>query len=187
MKKTVLILTACFLVTIELLAQSNRSIAKNYTSGKSNSAALGINVPVGEFAETHFGGISLEYAWSHHRFGNLKALPKRIPGFTANGSIDYYFGKKETVAGNDYRYAGYIYLHVLGGAIYNPCKKINIALTAGPSVGIYKGNADAGLGVKLSVNYFFTDKIAFSPGIIFLKHNNAAALWVIGIRASYSF
>ena len=54
-------------------------------------------------------------------------------------------------------------------------------------MGIYKGNADAGFGVKFSGNYFFTDKIGAGTGIIFLKHKDAAALWIAGIWTAWSF
>jgi hypothetical protein len=186
-KKYILILPSVLLATINLLAQSGISGQSNYTNGNSNAAALGINVPVGEFSKTHIAGIGLAYSWSHHRFGNLNTVPKKLIGFTADGSIDYYFGKKENVAGYDYHYGGYIYLHVFGGAIYNPTKKMNIRLTTGPTMGIYKGSADFGFGVNLSGSYYINNTIAIGPAIIFLKHKEAAALWVGSIRGTYSF
>jgi len=172
-----------------MLAQTDNLVvaAQNYTNGKDNAASFGINIPVGEFSKTHFAGIALDYSWSHHRFGSLKALPKMLIGFTANGGIDYYFGKKETIAGYEYRYGGDIYFHLFGGAIYNPCKKGNITLTAGPTLGIYKGRADAGFGINIGGSYSLTDKIAITPGIICLKHNDAASLWVAAVRGTYSF
>jgi hypothetical protein len=186
-EKTFLILITALFVSIKLLAQSDTSRLQNYTNGKSNAAAFGINIPIGEFSKTHIAGISLSYSWSHHRFGNLKALPKKIIGLTANGGADYYFGKKETVAGYNYRYGGYVYLHAFGGAVYNPCKKGSITLTGGPTMGIYKGNADFGFGVNLGGSYYLTNRIIVLPGIIFLKHNKAAALWVGAILAAWTF
>lgn len=187
MKKTALILLAFHFATIKVLPQKNISPAPNAENGKNNSVSLGINIPVGVFSKTHIAGISAGYSWSHHRFGNLDALPNKLIGFTAGGSIDYYFGKKETVAGYGYRYGGYIYLHVFGGAIYNPNKKMNITLTTGPTMGIYKGSADFGFGVNLGGSYYITNTIAIAPAIIFLKHKEAATLWVGAIRGTYSF
>ena len=186
-KKTVLILTASLVITIKVLAQANNPAAQNYTNGKNNAALFGINIPVGEFSKTHYAGISTGYTWSHHRFGNLQALPKKIIGFTAEGSFDYYFGKKETIAGYDYRYGGYIYLHAFGGAIYNPCKRGNISLTTGPTLGIYKGSVDAGYGAKLGGSYPVTDKIEIVTGIFFLKHNDAAVLLAVSVQIGYCF
>jgi hypothetical protein len=180
MKKTVLIFIAALSAGINIAAQTN-------TNGQSNTAIAGINIPAGEFSKTHIAGISLGYSWSHHRFGKLEALPKKIIGFTANGSMDYYFGKKEIVAGYHYRYRGYINLHAFGGIIYNPFKKGNITLTTGPAMGIYKNSTDFGFGLRLDVNYYFTNAIGIMPGIIFLKHTNATAIWVIAIRFAYCF
>ena len=181
MKKTLIILLTGLLVTKAVCAQTDIS------NGKSHVAAFGLNVPLGEFSETHIAGISAHYSWSHHRFGKLKALPKKLIGFTANGGIDYYFGRKEVVAGYDYRYGGYIYLHAFGGIIYNPCKKGNITLTAGPTTGIYKGNADAGFGINLNGSYYFTDRIAFTPGVMYMKHDKTNALWAASFKATYIF
>jgi hypothetical protein len=187
MRRTVFILIVSLFATIKVLGQDGKPVSPNYTKGKNNASSFGINIPVGEFSKTHFAGISLDYSWSHHRFGNLKALPKKLIELTANGGIAYYFGKKEMVAGYDYRYGGYLYLHAFAGAIYNPCKKGNITLTTGPSLGIYKGSADVGFGIKVGGSYSITDKIALRPEIIFLKHHEAAPLWVVAMRAVYSF
>lgn len=166
-----------------MLAQADSS---DTPKGKSNAASIGVNIPVGEFAQTHIGGISLNYSWSHHRFGKLRVLPKKLIGFTANARADYYFGKKETVSGYDFKYSGYVYLHIFAGAIYNPCKQGNVVLTTGPTLGIYKGNADLGLGVNLNGSYYFNDRIAITPGVIYMKHNKANALWTASIKATYN-
>ena len=187
MRRTVFIVITSLFASAKILGQDGKPVSSNYANGKNNAAMFGINIPVGEFSKTHFAGISLEYSWSDHRFGSLMVLPKKLMGFTANGGLAYYFGKKETVAGYDYHYRGYLYLHVFGGAIYNPCKKGNITLITGPTMGIYKGSADVGFGINLAGSYSFTDKISLRPGIIFLKHHEAAALWAIAIGAVYSF
>jgi hypothetical protein len=69
-EKSVLLLTALVLATNDITAQTN-------TNGKSSEAIAGINIPVGEISKTHIAGFSLGYSWSHHRFGNLNALPKK--------------------------------------------------------------------------------------------------------------
>lgn len=179
-EKSVLILTAVVLATINITAQTN-------TNGKSSEAIAGVTIPVGEFSKTHIAGINLGYSWSHHRFGYLEALPKKIIGLTADGAIDYYFGRKEKVAGYNYHYGGYLYLRAFGGIIYNPFTKGNISLTTGPTMGIYKSTAAIGFGLKLEGSYYLTNSIAIMPAIIFLKHNNTAALWVVAMQAGYSF
>lgn len=181
MKKTIIILFTGLLATKPVFAQTETP------KGKNQLVAFGLSVPFGEFSETHIAGISANYSWSHHRFGKLKSLPKNLLGLTANGGADYYFGGKEVVAGYDYRYGGYMYLHMFGGIIYNQSKKGNITLTSGPTMGIYKGNADIGFGVNLNGSYYFTDRIAFTPGIIYMKHDKTNALWAISFMATYNF
>ena len=196
MKKTVFVFIAGIFATIQLKAQPGKSNETNDSLGLNNSVCLRINVPVGEFSETHFGGIGLHYSWSHHRFGKSRVLPKKLIGFTAHGGIDYYLGKKETIAGYPYRYGGYVYLQAMAGAIYNFCKKNSLAnpgvrgiisLTTGPTLGIYKGNADIGFGLNLDGGYYLTNRIALIGGILFLKHSKAAPLWVSTIEAAFSF
>ena len=54
-------------------------------------------------------------------------------------------------------------------------------------MGIYKGSADMGFGVILSMSSFVTDKIAITPGVMYMKHDNTNALWVASVRATYIF
>lgn len=183
MKKMVFLIVVGIAASNIMLAQVDTS---DTPKGKSNTASLGVNIPVGEFAETHIGGISVNYSWSHHRFGKLNKLPKKLIGFTANGGLDHYFGKKETVSGYDFKYGSYVYLQVFGGAIYNPCKDGNITLTTGPTIGLYKGNTDFGFGVNLNGSYYFNDRIALTPGVIYMKHNKTNTLWVVSMKATYN-
>jgi len=187
MKKTAFIILAGIFTSNAILAQADTTATPNYTKGKRNAVSFGINIPVGEFSETHIGGISVNYSWSQYRFGRMKKLPKKLIGLSANSGIDYYFGKKENVAGYDFKYGSYLFLHVFGGAIYNPCKNGNITLTAGPAMDIYKGKADFGFGVNLNGNYYFNDRIGISPEAIYMKHNKANALWAISIKVTYNF
>jgi hypothetical protein len=204
MKKTVFVFIAGIFATIQLKAQPGKLGETNDSLGLNNIVCLGLNVPFAEFSETHFGGMGLHYLWSHHRFGKSRVLSKKLIGFTAHGGIDYYFGKKETVAGYPYRYGGYLYLQAMAGAIYNFRKKdfLNsapmtpdghsggrgiISLTTGPTMGIYKGNADIGFGLNLDGSYYLTDRIAITAGILFLKHYNAAPLWVSTVGTAFSF
>jgi hypothetical protein len=182
MKKMVFIILVGISASNTILAQADASDTLN---GKNNVASFGVNIPVGEFAETHIGGISLNYSWSHHRFGKLNKLPKKLIGFIANAGIGYYLGKKETVSEYDFKYSGYVYLHIFAGAIYNPYKQGNVVLTTGPTLGIYKGNADLGFGVNLNGSYYFNDRIAITPGVIYMKHNKVNALWAFSIKATY--
>ena len=99
----------------------------------------------------------------------------------------YYFGKKETVSGYPYDYPGYIFVHAYVGAIYNPLRKANICLTAGPALGIYNGNTQFNFGSVLEGSYYFNEKIAIAPGIIFMKESGANPLWAASLKATMAF
>lgn len=179
-----------FLVVFYLLAkltgqaQSVDTITHKQVKGKSQAVAFGIYIPVGVFSNSHIAGAGIDYSWSRHRFGR-DISPGKIIGLTVNGGINYYVGKRMTTAGYDFRYGGYTNLYAMPGIIYNPLKNGNVALTAGPVLNIYKGSANAGIGINLFSNYFVSENIAIGPGIIYKKHTNTNALWAVTIRASY--
>ncbi len=193
MKKTVFIVSLSLFSVSDSLAQNSAVVGQN---GYRHAVSGGINVPIGTFSESHIAGISSSYSWSHHRFGYLQARPRKLVGFTADGGIDYYLGKSITEAGYDFTYGNYLYLHTFGGIICNPGKKnrqkgylckTNIRLTAGPAMGIYKGNADVGYGIKLSGSYYLTEKLAITPGMMFMKHTLASSLGTAMISTTYNF
>lgn len=193
MKKTVFIVSLTLFSVNASLAQNRSVVAQN---GCRHAVSIGINVPIGTFAESHIAGINSSYSWSHQRFGYLQAKPRKLVGFTIDGGIDYYLGKSITEAGYDFTYGNYLYLHTFGGIICNPGKKnrqkgylckTNIRLTAGPAMGIYKGNADVGYGIKLSGSYYLTEKLAITPGMMFMKYALTRSLGaaMIGITCNF--
>lgn len=167
-------------------AQTADTTSNKQSKGKSQSVAFGMYLPFGVFSKSHIVGVGLDYSWSHHRFGRNISSKKTV-GFVVNSGINYYTGKKITTAGYDFRYGEYLNLYAMPGIIYNPLKNANVALTAGPSLNIYKGSANAGIGINLFSNYFVSENIAIGPGIIYKKHTNTDALWAAAIRALYIF
>jgi hypothetical protein len=195
MKRILFIIMIALFSMTRLLAQQGTVIPKPVVKGNNNIVSVGVNIPLGEFAQTHLGGIATDYSWSHHRFGAMTEMPKKQLGLIANGGIDYYLGKKETVAGNPYKYGGYLFIHTFGGAMYNfPHTKNlsfhgfgDISITAGPAIGIYKGGSDPALGAQLSSHYYINKKIAITPGVIYIKRAKANALWAAGLQGAYTF
>ena len=78
-------------------------------------------------------------------------------------------------------------LYAAAGIDYKPAIPVNIALTAGPVMSLYKGNTEVGAGVNLFWSYFLSKNIAVGPGISFRKQSKTDALWSGTIRASYAF
>jgi hypothetical protein len=178
---------ATFILFLSLWGLTGLRAQADTTLGENQAVLVGIHIPLGEFAKTHLAGLSASYTWSRHRLGKLPVMPEKLFGFIANGGIDYYFGKKETVAGYEYRYGGYTYLHAFGGVIYNPTRTININLTTGPTMGIYKGVGDIGFGVSVAASYYINEKVGISPALQYMKHDQTKALWVLMLRGAYSF
>src|SRR5688572_11770907 len=175
--------------------KTSTQIARNYIndsarvplSGQKHMVSIGIIFPIDEFSRTHSMGFGINYSWSNGRFGQLNRLPKKALGFTVEAGIKYYLGKNSTVAGNDFRYGNYTYFHAFAGLIHNPFSKVNVRLMAGPALGLYMGNAEAGFGAQLEGNYFFNDRFSISPGLFVFKHNEANAHYSVFLKVSRCF
>ena len=183
----IFLLFGCMTIGKYANGQSQRPKKHNHPSGKQHTVSIGANIPLGNFSSTHIIGVAATYSWSDHRFGGMDVKPVKPFGFTANAGFAYYFGKKEKPSGYPYDYPGYIFVHAYAGAIYNPWRKANICLTAGPALGIYNGNTQFNMGVNLTGSYYLKEKIALSPGIIFMKESGADPLWAASIKATLVF
>jgi hypothetical protein len=166
-------------------AQSKEN--KIQLKGKSNSISAGVNIPFAAFSATHNFGAGIDYSWSNHRYGRMDETPVNPVGFTVNLGADYYWGKNETIGLYTYDYSTYTFLHTYGGIIYNPGNKVNTSLTGGPTLGIYSGNTEFGLGVNLSGNYYLNKNIAITPVLIFMKESSSDPLLSGSVRATISF
>lgn len=181
-----IILTAILVLLIVLNSFAQAGEYKLAPLGKNQLVSLDLHLPLGVFARTQFAGAGLNYSWSDHRFGPEVSKTKLI-GFMANAGGDYYFGRRIKTAGYPFQYGGYIYGWLMAGIIANPWAFTHLSLTAGPTVGIYKGNSDIGMGVNLFGNYFINKKIAVGPGITYKKHSEVDPLWTGSARISYVF
>jgi hypothetical protein len=146
--------------------------------------SVALVVPVGKFSSTHLLGVAAEISPSAHTVSLLKQ--SKI-GFTYNGGVAYYAGKKETVSSYPYKYPGFIFIHAFAGATCIPAKNLEIKLTGGPALGIYNGNLNFNIGSKLDVNYYFNNTLSIGPGIIMMKEFGTTSLWSASIRASIAF
>jgi hypothetical protein len=187
MKKLLLVLLTINCLFTTIVAQTKEKENKVQPKGKSNSISTGFDIPLGKFSDTHSFGGGIDYSWSNHRFGKMDITPQNPFGFIVNTGGDYYTGKKETIGIYAYDYPSYINLHTYCGVIYNSDNKVNINLTAGPTLGIYSGTADFGLGANLSGNYYLNKNIAITPVLVFMNNFDAVPFWVVSIRVSYVF
>ena len=187
MKKTILLLLAGAILGKAVPAQTAGSgIDKKSSKAMTNAVALGVSFPMGTFNRTHTAGISADYSRSKHRYGN-DAVADKLINFAINGGVSYHAGKLTSVSGYAFRYGGFLTLYAAAGIDYKPAIPVNIALTAGPVMSLYKGNTEVGAGVNLFWSYFLSKNIAVGPGISFRKQSKTDALWSGTIRASYAF
>jgi len=181
-----IVFTAILVLLIVLNVFAQAGEYKLEPPGQCQLVSLDLHLPLGIFARSQFAGAGLNYSWSNRRFGTDVTKAKLI-GFTANAGGDYYFGRRIRTAGHPFEYGGYLYAWLMAGIIANPWTFTHLTLTAGPTVGIYKGNADMGMGVNLFGNYFLNKKIAVGPGITYKKHPDTDGLWTGSARISYVF
>jgi hypothetical protein len=189
MKKviTATLLLGCIVFINDALSQSKQPPKQNHPSGKQYSVSLGTNLPLGNFSSTHVTGIEINHAWCNHRFGMMDVKPVKPVGFIGNVGGAYYFGKKERIIDYYYDYPSYTFLHAFAGVIYNPGKKTNVNLTAGPALGIYNSNKKFNIGCKLEGNYYFSKKFGITPCLVMMKESGAEPLWAASLKATMGF
>ena len=161
------------LLVMMLLARSAAS------QQQTHAVALAVHAPFGTFSHTHLTGFGTDYTWMPAARATTKAL-----SLVLNGGADYFFGKKETVAGYEFRNGGYFSAYVMAGGLYQPVSVYNVLLAAGPSLGLYKGGPDAGAAFRLSGAMRLADRWSVGPSIFLRQHINTKALWTVSIRAS---
>jgi hypothetical protein len=184
MKKKIACLVLSSFIMMGIAAQSGEDDRRSHGKGKANAVSVSFDLPFAVFSDTHRFGFGLDYSWSKHRYGRMNEELSKPIGFTCNAGVDYYTGKEDSYG---FHFTGYTIFHGYGGLIYNPGKKGNISLTTGPTLGIYGGVADLGVGVNLNGSYYLAKNIAIAAGIIFMKHTDADPLWVGTLRASFAF
>ena len=149
-----------------------------------NVVSLGINIPFGDFSQTHFIGIAADYSPTRHRFGLIKLKKFAL---TWSGGAAYYFGKRSDVINDSYHYRSFIFIHGFGGILYKLNKQTNFILYAGPGAGIYHGNLRFIIGSRLEMNYMINQKFGIAPGILLMKEHGADALWAASLKGILYF
>lgn len=185
--KYLLLVFVCLITALSANTQNSEK-KKVSQNGYSKSVSVGINISIGEFAETHPIGAAVGFIWSKNRLGLMESKPSKAFGFIADGGIAYYFGNKETVSSYPYKYNNFTYIHTYGGIIYNLCKKGNINLTTGPALGLEGGFSTFFWGANFAGAYYINEKIAITPAIQFMKDPDSYdPLLSFSVKGSWSF
>jgi len=144
------------------------------TTGKDNLVSLGVKIPLGDFSSTHSSGIGIDYLRCKNRFGITSDNSKGKIAFVYGGGAAIYIGKKETISFYSYKYPAFIFIKAIAGFLYTPGPKTGFTVTAGPAIGMYDGNSQFNLTGKLDGSYYFSEKLAITPGIILMKEMTVA-------------
>ncbi len=149
--------------------------------------AAGFLRPLGNFSETHWGGIGIEYTPGTRIFRLPYTPGKPRLSFIYNGGLAYYFGKKETVSNYPYKYPGYLLVYALGGIVIDPFRNFDLLLTAGPGLGFHNGSTRFAITSKLDANYFISQRLILGPSLIMMKEMKSDPLWSGSLRIGYVF
>ena len=158
--------------------------AQDSTAYQSLSAAL--LVPFGNFSETHFGGIGLQYTWAGKKAAAGR-VRKKVFRFTANGGVSAYLGREEKIVSASYTYPIFLFVHSYAGIGWRPLNRINIDLTAGPALGIYNGTVEFNLGAKLESSYNISRNFSAGPSLQLIKEKGSDPLWAGSLFLQYHF
>ncbi|MET0634999.1 MAG: hypothetical protein ABWZ25_03160 [Chitinophagaceae bacterium] len=169
-----------------LTTNANAGTTDSLPSGASQQVSLVIHKTVGDFERSHDLGFGVEYAISRKRFGRHITVPHQV-SWIGKGGADYFIGRSKPTEGYAFRYNNYLYLHLMGGAVYNPVSFINSSLTAGPGAGFYNGSVTVGFNAALAVNVFVEERFSVGPAVTFRKHREAEGLWTGAVRLGYTF
>ena len=146
------------------------------------AVAAGAALPLGAFADTHWGGIGVSGSSASVQVAFFHPYKLR---FAWSGGGVYFFGKNETPAGYHYTYPGYISLYGMAGVMYSPFHKAVVNMLAGPAIGLYDGTTRFNLSLRADVDFYVTKKWAISPGFMLLKESGADPLPSASLRVLF--
>jgi hypothetical protein len=149
----------------------------------SNQGSVNLLIPVSHFAESHFAGICLQYAWSRNNFGNSTRLKSKF-GAAVSGSLSHYFGARDDFG---FRFFGLNYLEAYAGVQYHCNRNTIVVLSAGPAISQYRGHANMGIALKTEAGFYIKKRISINPSLRIFMHRNENGRWTPGIGAGYLF
>lgn len=185
MKKFVIILILSHYSFFAKCQEPSRKI--NILSGQKYTSSIGIILPLGDFASTHFLGLSTEFSLSNHRFGRLENVPSQKIGWLVSGGCDFFFGKKEIISTASYKYPVYIIPYLGGGIILNSGKNTSISLIAGPAISLYNKTTRLNFKSTFQYNYSISKDISAGIRLTITKESISEPLWSSSVFVGYVF
>lgn len=173
-----------FLFSLLVFVAPTSSAQVKQVDKKNNALTIGLYTPISDFSDSHVIGAGVDYRlipfYPHKDSNNIKRFV-----FVMSGGFHYYFGKSSIVNGYEFDFGNLMGIHIMPGLLYYPFKRSFIQLSAGPGASLYKNNFRIGVGANLFAGYYLTEKISIGPAIHFNKFSKTAALWSLGVSATY--
>ncbi len=142
-----------------------------------------IQVPLGDFSTSHWLGLCAELSSINYKCDTGKQ--KKV-SFTYRAGVAYYFsGQRKKFNGFSYDYPSYYYVHVMGGVLLRPGKRVNIMATAGPAVSKYKKITRFNIISALDLSYFIHCNLSVGPGIVMIKESGADPLYALALKLNF--
>lgn len=175
-----------FLIYNTIAAQSGDTITHSYKRTQTlYYAAAGPSVAIGEFATTHSFGTGIE-AGGLTLFNKKGQQLRKHPLLLQWGIAgDYYWGKKQTIAGYPYTYKRYLLTHALLGGTWKLYPNLLLSLTGGPGLSRYNGSMRYNTTVQAAVHYAITKKIMLSPVFKLFQEPGTDWLGSAGLRVVF--
>jgi hypothetical protein len=171
------------LITLHSLAQDDRKDADL----RNNNVGLNVQLPAGEFSETHNFGVGLTYSRGDYRTMRIKKVGLSKIKFTYQAGVAWYNGRREVRYDYSYDYPSFILIHLYGGLRYRPSSSVELKLLSGPAMGIYDKQSLFNIGADLVGGYFINDNFSINPGIGIQVEGGTAAKVVAKIGAQFKF
>ncbi len=144
-------------------------------------------IPLAHFGDTHYPGLTASYIRITTRQKAGEPFKHKKTGWIAAASLSHYFGKKESIGQNRFRYKHYSLIDVQGGMTWQPLKKINLSLRTGPGLGYYNSIFRFTVNGQLQGSYSVGPKTIITPGCAFIKEPGSDALWITSLQLGLIF
>lgn len=144
-------------------------------------------IPLGQFHETHYGGITASYIRKQRNHRIKETLHPKKTDWLAAASISYFLGKKENNGTAFYRYKNYSLLELNGGIVYHPLNRLDMLFRTGPALGYYNRIFRFTITGHLQGSYRIGPKTNITPGVAFTKEPGSDALWITSLQLGLFF
>ena len=148
---------------------------------KSNFFASGaINIPLGDFSTSHWIGIGAEVFSIKYDCDTGK---QKMVSITYKAGASYYFaGQRQVVNRYSYDYPSFFYTYASAGILFRPYQRLNVAVTAGPALSVYKKISRFNIAGGIDASYFIHCNMSVGPTLFMIKETGADPLWALGLK-----